>query len=73
MVTAPAEWERVKGFMRRIACTRAGERGDWRGSAVGPDTSVLGGSWVPKTLLVVKARSSDTCPSVTESGRLKSL
>ena len=43
VVTAPAEWERAKGFMRRIACTRAGERGDWRGSAVGPDTSVLGG------------------------------
>lgn len=43
VVTAPAGWERVKGFMRRIACTRAGERGDWRGSAVGPDTSVLGG------------------------------
>ena len=32
-----------------------------------------GGVLGSKTLLVVKARSSDTCPSVTESGRLKSL
>ena len=73
MVTAPAEWERVKGFMRRTACTRAGERGDLTGVRGRTGYVCTGWSWVPKTLLVVKARSSDTCPSVTESGRLKSL
>ena len=73
VVTAPAEWERTGGFMRRIACTRAGERGGLMWVQGGTRHICTGWSRVSKTLLVVQAWSSDTCPSVTESGRLKSL
>ena len=48
VVTAPAEWERVKGFMRRTACTRAGEPGDLMWVRGRTRYICTGWSWVSK-------------------------